>query len=520
MLATMFKVQPPGVGRRFVSAESIKKFLGDATTVAVVCNQWGDTGKGKFVDLLSEWADVIARGTGGANAGHTICIGKEQYIFHLVPSGILHDAQGKINVIGSGTAFDPRVACEELDILHKAGLSHSRLFVAHNARLVLPQHIVMDRVQESNAAEGKIGTTGRGIGPVYADHYARIGLFVNDMLNPEVFARKLERNLREKRMILRNYDSEVVRLVMEHPHAGSGKFWNKETIFDEAAITEAYRAYGARLRSMIADTDSMVRTLREAGKHILLEGAQGNLLSVDIGTYPYVTSSDCSVRALAQGAGLRERDVDTTLGIVKAFYMTRVGAGPFPTEVGGAQSAAWCNKSGITKAVEAEQLPGADVNDTDPFLQGVGIRRAGNEYGATTGRPRRVGWLDLPLLRYSIRYTGQEVILTKLDVLDACKEIKICTAYEYQGPDYEWGAETLRAGKKIDVAIPNPEVMARCMPIYKTFPGWCVPITGMRSHRELPKELLDIIRFVEKQTDIHVRAVSVGPDRDETIFAE
>ncbi len=502
-----------------MNGDLIKKFVGNATTVAVVCNQWGDTGKGKFVDLLSEWADVIARGTGGANAGHTIRVGEQQYIFHLIPSGILHDVQGKINIIGSGTAFDPRVACEELDILDKAGISHSRLFIAHNARLVLPQHIVLDRVRESDAAERKIGTTGRGIGPVYVDHYARIGLFANDMLNPEVFARKLARNLRDKRIILKNYDPETVRRVMEHEHAGSGKFWNKETIFDEAAITKAYLAYGARLRSMIADTDTLVRTMREQGKHILLEGAQGNLLSIDVGTYPYVTASDCSVRALAQGVGIRERDVDLPLGIVKAFYMTRVGSGPFPTEVGGTKSAEWCNTSGVTKATEAEQFPDVSVNDADSFRQGVGIRRAGHEYGATTGRPRRVGWLDVPLLRYSARYTGQEVILTKLDVLDECKEIKICTAYEYQGPDYEWGSETLRAGKKLEVAIPNLEVMARCAPLYETFPGWCTPITAMRSRRELPKQLMDIIRFVEKKADVHVRAISVGPDREETIFA-
>ncbi|MBI2623398.1 MAG: adenylosuccinate synthase [Candidatus Liptonbacteria bacterium] len=501
-----------------MSGEAIKKFLGNATTVAVVCNQWGDTGKGKFVDLLSGWADVIARGTGGANAGHTIRIGDRQHIFHLIPSGILRDTEGKINVIGSGTAFDPRAACEELAVLEKAGLSYGNLRIAHNARLVLPQHVVLDRVRESNAG-GRVGTTGRGIGPVYADHYARVGLFVNDMLNPEVFARKLKQNLREKLTILRNYDPEVVRRVLEHPHAGGGRFWNKEAIFDTAAIMEAYREYGARLRVMVADTDSMVRTMREQGKHILLEGAQGNLLSVDIGTYPYVTSSDASVRALAQGVGLRERDVDLALGIVKAFYMTRVGEGPFPTEIGGAESAAWCNTSGITKATEEEQFPDADVNDAVPFRQGVGIRRAGAEYGATTGRPRRVGWLDLPLLRYSKHYTGQEVVLTKLDVLDACKEIKICTAYEYGGPDYQFGAETLRAGKKLEVAVPDTEVMAHCAPVYAAFPGWCIPIRSMRSHRELPKQLLDIIRFVEREADVHVRAVSVGPDREETIFA-
>jgi adenylosuccinate synthase len=503
-----------------VNAEAIKKFIGNATTVAVVCNQWGDTGKGKFVDLLSEWADVVARGTGGANAGHTIRLGERQYIFHLIPSGILRDAAGKVSVIGSGTAFDPRAACEELEMLDAAGLSYSNLFIAQNAKLVLPQHIVLDRVRESDAKGGKIGTTGRGIGPVYADHYARTGLFVNDMLNPEVFARKLARNLREKRFILKNYAPEVVRRVCEHPQAGGGAFWNKETIFDEAAITKAYLAYGARLRRMIADTDALVRDARNQGKRILLEGAQGNLLSVDIGTYPYVTSSDCSVRALAQGAGLRERDVDLPLGIVKAFYMTRVGEGPFPTEIGGARSNKWCNTSGVTKVTEAEQFPAADVNSSDEFTQGVGIRRAGTEYGATTGRPRRVGWLDLPLLRYSAQYTGQEAILTKLDVLDACREIKICTSYEYRGPDYAWGAETIRAGKKLEVAIPNLEVMAHCVPAYKTFPGWCTPIRTMRSHRELPKALLDIIRFVEKEADIHVRAISVGPEREETIFAE
>ncbi|MBM3257275.1 MAG: adenylosuccinate synthase [Candidatus Liptonbacteria bacterium] len=510
---------------------ALQKLTGSASTVAVVCNQWGDTGKGKFVDVLAEWADVIARGTGGANAGHTIHVGDKKHVFHLLPSGILYDHEGKWNIVGGGTALDPRVVIEELAILESEKISYKNLLIAQNAKLVLPQHIVLDRVRESAAKKGfdspehpaaavRIGTTGRGIGPVYADYYARLGLCTNDLLNIEIFKKKLERNLREKLLVLRQYDPAVIKEVMHHPHLQNGRFWNEQNIFDVEAILETYKEYGKRLGDMIADTEEFMHKARAQGRKILLEGAQGNLLSVDIGTYPYVTSSDCSMRGLVQGVGLRERDVDLCLGIVRGFYMTRVGEGPFPTELGGTKSAEWCGKGEVTKVVESKEFPEASVNDKDPFLQGVGMRKAGNEYGATTGRPRRTGWLDIPLLRYSMEHSGPEAIFTKLDVLDECEEIKICTKYDYQGPEYRWGKTLFHPGMTLDKAVPDPELLGHCVPIYESFPGWKESISGIREYKAMPAKLKTLVSFVEKAAGLRVRALSVGPDREQTIVRE
>lgn len=491
------------------------RLLDGVSTLAIVCTQWGDTGKGKFTDFFAEWADIIARGTGGANAGHTIKLGSKTYVFHLVPSGILRDGDGKTNIIGNGVAFDPGIFSEELAVLEQEGVSFEHLKIAQNARLVLPQHILLDRLRESSA-DGRIGTTGRGIGPTYVDHYARVGLAVNDLLNIDSFARKLQRNLAEKRRILKDADPEVIRRIMHHEHLESGAFWSASEFLNADAIVDRYRKYGSALRSFIWDTD---RYLWDAigKKRVLLEGAQGNLLSVDHGTYPYVTSSDCSVQGLARGVGIRDRDVDLTLGIVKAFYMTRVGEGPFPTELGGEQSSRWCNDPNTTEAVEREKYPRATVNSEDPFHQGVGIRRAGFEYGATTKRPRRVGWLDLPLLRYSKRHTGRDVILTKLDVLDQCEQIKICTAYRYEGPPYAIGERVLASGDVLDTAVPNYEVLQHCTPQYETFPGWEENTTGAKSFSELPEKLRVLVWDVACDAGLRIAMLSVGPDRDQTI---
>lgn len=490
------------------------RFLNGVNTLAVVCTQWGDTGKGKLVDFFAGWADIIARGTGGANAGHTIKLGEKTHVFHLVPSGILRDGDGKTNVIGNGVAFDPRVFMEELDILKREDVSFHRLYVAHNARLVLPQHILMDRLRESG--DGRIGTTGRGIGPTYVDHYARVGLTANDMLNVDCFAKKLRSNLTEKRRVLAHADPELVQQIMQHKHLGGGTFWHQTLFVDEDAVIERYQCYGRRLREMIRDTDQLMNDAI-GKKRILLEGAQGNLLSVDYGTYPYVTSSDCSVQGLARGVGILERRVGLALGIVKAFYMTRVGGGPFPTELGGFISERWCNDPSTTAEVEAERHPEASVNSGEPFLQGIGIRRAGGEYGATTKRPRRVGWLDLPLLRYSKRLTGPNAVLTKLDVLDQCETIKICNRYSYQGPDYAVGERRLRKGCVIETAIPDNHVMRYCAPDYGTFDGWHEDIRRTRTFAALPKRLKDIIRYVAGEAGLNIMMLSVGPDREETI---
>jgi len=495
------------------------RLLDGVSTLAIVCTQWGDTGKGKFVDFFAEWADIIARGTGGANAGHTIVIGGKTYVFHLIPSGILYDSAGKINVIGNGVAFDPRILIEELAILAQEGLSFNNLLIAHNARLVLPQHILMDRLRENSLDGSRIGTTGRGIGPAYVDHYARVGLTVNDMLNVDSLRRKLERNLAEKRKLLTHYDPLLIQQIMDHPHLGAGAFFHPSKFFDDDAIVEQYLMYGETLRLLIKDTDQILHDA-VGKKRILLEGAQGTLLSIDYGTYPFVTASDCSVQGLARGVGIRERHVDRAFGIVKAFYMTRVGEGPFPTEIGGEQSAKWCNDPLTTKDREAELYPDASVNSSDPFEQGIGIRRAGYEYGRTTRRPRRTGWLDLPLLRYSLRYSGRDAILTKLDVLDNCEMIQICTSYRYDGPPYSIGEQQLVPGTMLRIAIPHVEVMRYCVPQYRSFRGWCRNTSDAKAFRELPIQLRELILFVAREADLNIVLLSVGPDREQTIAME
>ena len=496
--------------------ERITSLLDGVKTLAVVCNQWGDTGKGKYVDYFAEWADVIARGTGGANAGHTISLGGKEHVFHLVPSGILHDGNGKINIIGTGVAFDPGIVCSELKIISDEGLTYKNMRISRNAKLVLPQHLVLDRVRESSS-DGKIGTTGRGIGPLYQDHYARSGLVVNDLLNPEIFARKLKKNLQEKIKLLHLVDPEVIKQIMQHEHLANGRYWSEKDFFDVDAIVEMYcNEYGKFLAPMIRDTDQELRDMI-GKKKVLLEGAQGILLSIDYGTYPYVTSSDCSISGLAKGVGLKDKDVDLTLGIAKIWAMTRVGDGPFPTELGGEKSAEWCATKGVTKTTEKEKYGALSVNDPDEFLQGIGIRFAGGEYGATTGRPRRIGWLDLPLLRHAMQFNGNDLILTKADVLDACEKIKICVAYEYTGEKYLLGDKILNKGDRLEVAVTDVDVIKNCRPIYEEFAGWNEPSSHMRTLEDLPKNFRTILDFVTKQTGMRVRIISVGPDRDETI---
>lgn len=497
---------------------TLPKWLMDQMTVAVTCWQFGDTGKGKLVDLLAcYWADIIARGTGADNAGHTIVLGEKKYIMHLIPCGILHDKDGKINVIGSGVAVNPRVVLEEIGFLEENGCSYDHLKIALNAKLTMPYHILLDRLRESGGS-GKIGTTGRGVGPVYTDHTARCGLIVNDMLNPEIFRRKLEKNIREKLIVIRQYDDKKIKEIMNHEHLLKGRFYGGAVgVFDVEAIVDYYVECGKKLRAMICDTDKL---LREAvgKKKILLEGAQGLNLSVDHGAHPYVTSSDCTLDGLAKGVGLHESQVDMELGICKAFYMTRVGGGPFPTELGGTKAEKWCGTDGVSKSNEITIYPHATVNSEDEFIQGVGFRVAGAEYGATTGRPRRCGWLDLPILRYAMAVTGrQDIVLTKLDVLDACETIKICKHYLYCGDPYEYGDTTLEDGSILMEAIPDVEVMKYCLPVYEEFPGWLTSIREAKSFEELPQELVRIVEYVE-QTGACVRVLSVGPDREETIF--
>ena len=497
--------------------KDMEKLLEGKKTIAVICNQWGDTGKGKFVDFFGVWADIIARGTGGANAGHTIRLGNTEHIFHLIPSGILYDAKGKINIIGNGVAFDPSVIEHEMGLLKKAKCSFKNLRFSKDAHLVLPQHLLLDRVKESKAGSSKIGTTGRGIGPVYEDHYARIGLTVNDLLNPKIFEEKFIRNLRDKMVLLGQYDKQVIKQIMQHEHLGAGRFYDSKNIFNIKALVKEYTRYGKLFRNNIIDTDTFLR--KTVGKKkILLEGAQGNLLSIDHGTYPFVTASDCTIAGLSKGVGLRESDVDMTFGIVKAPYMTRVGEGAFPTEFGGAKSREWCGTPGITKKTEKEKFGDLSLDQSDEFKLGIAVRMHGYEYGATTGRPRRTGWLDLPFLRYSIQFSSRDIIFTKIDVMDTCKEIKVCVAYKYTGPKYQVGDIILSKGTMLSVAFPDKNVLKYCEPVYKTFPGWLRSIRNLRSFGELPQKLKNIISFIEKEAGVKTRIISVGPDRDETIM--
>ena len=485
-------------------------------TVAVVCNQWGDTGKGKIVDNLAAWADVIARGTGGANAGHTIYWKGLELILHLIPSGIVYDGEGKTNIIGSGVAFDPREVNEELKILNEHGLSYNNLRLAYNAKLLMPQHIVIDRIRESTDGEVKIGTTGRGIGPCYGDHTLRKGLNVNDLLNKDVFRKKLEDNLQNKIKILKLSDPEAVKEVMHHEHLMKGIFYDPQKIFDIDAMIEVYTGFGETFRPIITDTDDFIRKIH--GKlNLLLEGAQGALLSVDEGTKPYVTSSNPTAQGLAKGVGLTTCDIDIIFGIVKAFYITRVGEGPFPTEMGRKQSEAWCGDYNNKKEVELKLFPNPDINSKDEFEQGVAVRLAGNEYGATTKRPRRTGWLDLPLLKHAVKFNGDQAILTKVDVLSDCEDIKICKSYTYEGPDYYIGGTLLTEGTKITTAYTDSFVLQHCKPNYEVFPGWKSDISSIDTYENLPPKLRNIVSYVEDNAKVNVRAISTGPKRDQLV---
>lgn len=494
---------------------NLDKFLAEKSVVAVVCNQWGDTGKGKVVDwIASEWADYVFRGTGAGNAGHTMVVGDLVHIGHTVPCGILNPKV--INAIGKGVGVDPRGVCEELNELSKKGIKTENLRIAYNAHLILPQHLILDRIKEASAGSDKIGTTGRGVGPVYTDHVARFGLVVNDLLNKDVFVRKFRRNLKDKLVLLERVDRDVLRRIMQHEHLESGIYWDRKNIFDVDEIIERYSEYGKRLKDFVADVDELAARAMADRKRILLEGAQGHMLSVDYGSYPYVTSSDCSIEGLSKGCGLKERDVDLVLGVVKAPYMTRVGEGPFPTELGGDKSAKWC--SSHTREDEEKQYPDATFADMNEFIQGIAIRKSGGEYGATTGRPRRTGWLDLPLLRYAMKTNGNNIVLTKMQVFDNADEFKICTSHTYTGPDYNFAGHVLKSGCRLETAVADIDVMNHCQPNYVSWHGWKGSTKDIHDFNSLPENLRAFVLYIESQTGANARILSMGPDRGQTIL--
>ncbi len=420
--------------------------------VVLVGAQWGDEGKGKIVDFFSERANVIVRFQGGNNAGHTIIVKDKKIILHLIPSGILWES--KVCIIGNGVVFDPKVFLEEYRQLKKENLipGGTSLFISAGAHLIMPYHRIIDIAREKMAGLTKIGTTGRGIGPAYEDKVARNGIRVGDLLDADRFKRRLKQVLDEKN----RYISRV--------------FEEKELNFNE--IYEEYMSYAADLAPMVCDTTLLLSQYVKERKNILFEGAQGTLLDVDHGTYPYVTSSNTAAANASTGSGIGFNNIERVIGVSKA-YATRVGNGPFPTEEHGS------------------------IGDY--------LRQKGNEFGATTGRPRRCGWIDLVALKKAVRINGLDsLVITKLDVLNELETIKVCVAYEFKG-------------KEIDYMPLNAEDIELCKPIYREFSGWRKDLRGIRDSLDLPVEAKDYVKFIEDFLETKVIILSVGPERDENI---
>lgn len=417
---------------------------------AIIGCQWGDEGKGKVVDFLAPRADLVVRAQGGANAGHTIVLAGKKYVLHLIPSGILHPGTGC--VIGHGVVIDPAAFREELAFLEGAGVSFKgRLMVSNRAHLVLPYHKLLDQLKEKDAAK-KIGTTGRGIGPAYVDKAARVGVRVCDLFRDAELARKIRENVAS------------VNVLLEH-------VYHAPQIDAETVIADC-RAFRDLVGQFVADTDLLVADAITAEKTIIVEGAQGALLDLDMGTYPYVTSSNTTAGGAATGSGIPPTKFGNVVGIVKA-YTTRVGEGPFPAEFDAAM--------------------------------GARIREKGQEFGATTGRPRRCGWFDAAVVRFAVRTNDvREIALMKLDVLDGEARIKICTGYRYEGallPSFPADLETLSA----------------CEPVYEEMAGWRKDTSSARAFGDLPQEAQEYVRAIETLSGAPVKWVSVGPDREQTI---
>jgi adenylosuccinate synthase len=422
--------------------------------VVVVGAQWGDEGKGKVTDLLAERGDAVVRFQGGNNAGHTIVKGGQTWKLHLMPSGILHP--GKLCVIGNGVVIDPKVLGDELDELRRRRVDTTALKISANAHLIMPYHLMLDDAGEAKLGKLQIGTTRRGIGPCYADKAARLGIRVQDLLDAKILKQKIVAALEPKRLSLR-------------PFA-------RDPRLDLQAMTEEYLTYGHRLEQYIADTSRLVTERLDAGELVVFEGAQGALLDIDHGTYPFVTSSNPVAGAACIGAGVGPKDIDEIWGIAKA-YSTRVGAGPFPTELEDAQ---------------------ADE-----------IRERGGEYGTTTGRPRRVGWLDLVALRYAARLNSMTALaVTKLDVLSGVDRIGVCTSYAT--PD----------GAELDHFPYHQSVLHHAIGRYTELPGWREDITECRTESDLPTAARDYLRFIADFTKVPIALIGVGPGRDEVIWTE
>ncbi len=420
-------------------------------TVAIVGAQWGDEGKGKIVDAISGEAQLIARYQGGPNAGHTVVIGEEKYIFHHIPSGILRP--GKKCVIGNGVVVDMQTLVKEIEGLESCGLTiQGRLFISERVHLILPYHKVQDVEAENRKSESKIGTTGRGIGPTYADKAARTGIRMGDLADEKLFGEKLRNCLDEKNVLL------------ERIYEVRGPGYQE--------LYEEYLSLSRKIRPYITDTGEMLRQAIARGENVLIEGAQGTMLDIDQGTYPYVTSSNSTIGGACTGLGIPPSSINSVIGVMKA-YTTRVGMGPFPTE----------------------------LNDSMGDL----LRDRGGEYGSTTGRPRRCGWFDAVVVGLAAELNGLDgLAVTKLDVLDQCREIKVCTTY-------------LLDGEIVDRVPTDAEALARCEPVYETLPGWMSNTVGVRNWDQLPEEARSYLRRLEEILQTRIVLVSTGAEREELI---
>jgi adenylosuccinate synthase len=418
--------------------------------IVIVGAQWGDEGKGKATDLLGDSVDFVVRYQGGNNAGHTVVIGDESYALHLLPSGVL--SPDVTPVIGNGVVIDPGVLIEEIEGLQARGVSCDRLLISANAHLIMPHHRALDRVTERFLGTARIGTTGRGIGPAYADKAARVGIRAQDLFDPGILGQKLELVLREKNQVLT-------------------KVYNRRGI-DAAVVSAEYLRYGEWLRPYLADTGLILNKALDDQKVVLLEGAQATLLDVDHGTYPFVTSSSPTAGGACAGSGIGPTRIAKVIGIVKA-YTTRVGAGPFPTELTGPQ--------------------------------GEWLRKTGGEYGVTTGRERRTGWFDAVIARYATRVNGiTDYFLTKLDVLSGLEKVPVCVAYDVAGTRHE------------EIPVTQTD-FHHAVPVYEYLDGWWEDISAAREFGDLPRNAQAYVRALEDKIGAPVAAVGVGARRDQTV---
>lgn len=418
----------------------------------VIGAQWGDEGKGKIVDLLASQAHVVARYQGGANAGHTIVHGNKKYVLHLIPSGILHE--GVMCILGNGVVIDPIALFDEIKMLSEMGIAmHDRLMISPHAHIILPYHKLIDQAKEKYLGENQVGTTKRGIGPAYVDKIDRSGIRAIDLIHPDTLERKLSKAITEKNKIIKAFGSEELPI--------------------EPTIKQ-FKEIGQQLKPLIGDSVKYLFESNQTGKEILLEGAQGTLLDIDHGTYPFVTSSNASAGGACTGLGIGPSYINHVMGVVKA-YNTRVGNGPFPTEF---------------DEVFSEK-----------------VRKLGGEYGAVTGRPRRCGWLDLVQLKYAMMVNGiDELAITKLDVLDTLDELKVCVGYKMDGA-------------KINYPVTDARKLGKVEPVYESLTGWTADTSKARKFKDLPEKAQKYLQFIEAyMEDAKIKIVSVGQERDRTMM--